>query len=296
VLEASCPRCGAVFTPAGDVQNCPHCGLDCGTATAQFRLNSPRYIRRALFFGLSAAVYLPIFVGMKWIYWAIAASLLVLGLLWAFISRKTRLEYHDPTAPLNVYASRADAKSEQSSLPLRHPETPRKWKALISAPRPREVYLPFGSKVGLLFAILVWIVGCGPLWFSVITHRALFGRVVHWHRSDWFALLSMAFWMIWTLTLIRQEVPARTLLREAEVPIGYWNDGSYRFWTKSGESFQRAATIGSLEGETTDTGLVPVFYLPQDPTKSVALCSLLSRIRVPSESGSRELAQASAQS
>jgi len=296
VTEASCPRCGAVFSSTGDVRHCPHCGLDCGTASAKFRVKSPRYFRLAFFYGLWPAAYIPFFVNVTWIYWAIGSSLLVLGLLWSYVSRKTRSEFHDPTAPLNVYASRTDAKSNQFSFPLRHPEPPRQWNALISAPRPREVYLPVGSKLGLLFTILFGIVGGGSLWLGAITHRAIFGRVIHWHRYDWLPLFYLTFAIVANLTLFRKEVATRTLLSEGEVTIGFWNEGTYRFWTKSGECFQRAASIGSLEGAITDAGLVPVFYLPQDPTRSVALCSVVSRIRVPSQAQSPKFAQASGRS
>lgn len=295
MTETSCPRCGAIFSSTGDLRHCSHCGLDCGTASAKFHITSRRYIRLALFFGVWLAAYLPIFITVKWEYWAIASSLLVLALFWSYVSRKTRREFYNPTAPLNIYAPPTDAKSGQSSLPLRHPETPRQWKALISAPRPREVYLPLGSKVELLFAVLVGL-GGGSLWLGAVTHRAIFGRAMHWHGYDWLPLFYLAFGIITCLALIRKELAARTLLRDGEVTIGFWNDGTYRFWTKSGECFQRAASIGSCDGAITDAGLVPVFYLPQDPTRSVALCSLVSRIRVPSPPESAEFAQISARS
>jgi hypothetical protein len=295
VAEASCPRCGAVFSSTGDVRHCPHCGLNCGTANAKFPVKSPRYFRLAFFFGLWLAAYIPFFVNVKWIYWVIASSLLALGLLWSYVSRQTRSEFHDPTAPLNVYASQTDAKSNQFPFPLRHPDTPRQWKALISAPRPRAVYLPVGSRLALLFTILFGIVG-GSLWLGAITHRAIFGRVIHWHGYDWLPLFYMAFWIIASPVVIWKEAAARPLLREGEVTIGFLNDGIYRFWTKSGEYFQRATSIGSLEDAITDAGLVPVFYLPQDPTRSVALCSVVSRIRVPSPAQSPEFARISARS
>jgi hypothetical protein len=104
----------------------------------------------------------------------------------------------------------------------------------------------------------------------------------------------MAFWIIAGPVIIWKEVAARTLRRESEVTIVFWNDHSYRFWTKSGDCFQRTASIDSREDAITDACLAPVFYLPQDPTKSVALCSVVSRIRVPSHAESPEFAQVSA--
>jgi hypothetical protein len=90
------------------------------------------------------------------------------------------------------------------------------------------------------------------------------------------------------------ELKSRKLLRDGEVTMGYWNNGGYQFWTQSGQSFRRLARVVSSDDAIFGIGIVPVFYLPHDPARSAALCSVYSRIRVPAEEKSAGMTRVSA--
>ena len=54
----------------------------------------------------------------------------------------------------------------------------------------------------------------------------------------------------------------------------------YRFWTRTGECFEHCGTVVSERKAYSERGLVPVFYAPEDPSKSFALCCTMSRLRI----------------
>lgn len=96
---------------------------------------------------------LSILFDVEWKYWAIAGFVIAVGLCWVFVARKFRQEYGDPTAKLNVFAEHvSEARNQTTPISVQMPETPRKWKPLISMHRPREVYLPTGAKVSVLLS------------------------------------------------------------------------------------------------------------------------------------------------
>ena len=96
----------------------------------------------------------------------------------------------------------------------------------------------------------------------------------------------LPFWV--TFTSLWREWLAREVLRDGEFTIGYWGDESYQFWTRSGERFEHKGAIASRGKCLTSRGLVPVFYLSDNPAKSVALCCVWSRIRTPSAEANRQ--------
>jgi hypothetical protein len=57
----------------------------------------------------------------------------------------------------------------------------------------------------------------------------------------------------------------------------------YQFWTRNGELFQHRSRFMRGDGDFSAPGVVPVFYLPQNPGKSLALCSTELRVRVPKD-------------
>lgn len=241
---------------------------------------------------------LSIFFDVEWKYWVIAVCILILGLCWVFVARRFRREYYDPTAGLNIYSkkvTRNGVAGQTIVAPTQRPETPRIWKALVSTSRPREVYLPSGAKFSLLLGVLcVCLVGTGLLW-AVITHRGAFAHGVDWRRG-WAPSLNLLGIALGSLFMIWREAVARKLLRDGEVTVGYWNERAYEFWTQSGQRFKHASSVVPSSDAVTGIGLVPVFYFPHDPSKSVALCSVYSRIRIPSEERVPGLARVSADS
>jgi hypothetical protein len=224
---------------------------------------------------------LSILFDVEWKYWAIAGFVIAVGLCWVFVARKFRQEYGDPTAKLNVFAEHvSEARNQTTPISVQMPETPRKWKPLISMHRPREVYLPTGAKVSVLLSGLFAASAIVLFAWGFANHRGPFSRHMDWHRA-WAPLLNLLALTLGSLFMFWREAVSRKLLRDGEFTIGYWNEGAYEFWTQSGQRFRRNSSSISSNDTIAGIGLVPVFYLPQDPTRSVALCSVYSRIRVP---------------
>jgi hypothetical protein len=57
----------------------------------------------------------------------------------------------------------------------------------------------------------------------------------------------------------------------------------YQLWTRNGELFQHRSRFVRGDGDFSAPGVVPVFYFPRNPSKSLALCSTQSRVRVPKD-------------
>lgn len=293
MFEITCPRCGAVFTSSVQSRPCPHCGLECGTVAAKLRIKSPQYGRFAFIVAWCAVGIPPFLFQVHWKYWACAALLVVLGLGWAYLSQKTRVEFHDSALTLNCYMPKIDALDPAPSS-LRAPETPRQWKALTVLPPPRQVYWPSSAKLSLLFLVIAcFSIGESLLHFAQ-NHSLI--HAIYARPAIGLQLLYLFVSMIAMLVSLKRELGATTILRDGDVTIGYWNDGAYQFWTRAGERFRRSAGIAASEDALTDSGLVPVFYLPHDPAQSVALCSVYARVRIPAGVTSPDNARMSAAS
>lgn len=135
----------------------------------------------------------------------------------------------------------------------------------------------------------------GILW-HVVQNRQSAIHAIYLRPAILLQLLFLVVLTIAILVSLRREFAARTILRDGEVTIGYWNEGFYQYWTRSGERFGRTAGIAAPEDALTDSGLVPVFYLPHDPAQRVALCSVYARVRIPAGVSSPDIARISAPS
>ena len=281
--ENVCPRCTAVAPPAGDFRICPNCGYDGVKPFSTVSLATFHYIPAVLILVAGVAPLISAFFDVELKYWAIAAVVLVVGAAWTSVARRFRCEYDDPTAALNVYArkeSDGQGREEMRPTSLRIPETPRIWKPLMATSRPRQVYLPFAAKFSLWLGVpFVCAVSGGLVWASS-HHYGAFAHRMNWQRG-WATLLNLVAVGLGTFFMIWREASSRKLLREGEATIGYWNEGGYQFWTQSGQRFRRASSIVQSSDAKIGIGLVPVFYSPNNPANSVALCSVYSRIRIP---------------
>jgi hypothetical protein len=236
----------------------------------------------------------PFLFQVNWKYWACAALLLVLGLSWAYLLQRTRVEYHDSALALS-----ADARNIKTAVPappsLRAPQTPRQWKALTAVPPPRQVYWPSSAKLSLLLMMIACLfIGDSLLGFA--RHHPPLIHAIYSRPAMGLELVYLVASMIAILISLRRELAAVTILRDGEVTIGYWNEGAYQFWTRAGERFRCVAGIAAPEDALTDSGLVPVFYLPDDPARSIALCSVYARVRIPAGISSADSARVSAPS
>jgi hypothetical protein len=276
--EIACPRCGAVFVSQGSSQPCTHCGTEVLVRVAMFRSFFQRFSWRILQYSLVVA-YAVITLGIRdWRIFAAASLILMGGLLWAFFLRDGRGGLLDPIAALNL--GRRELKNSDHVAPqFGPPEMPRRWQSLVSLPAPRNVYL--GNKTKVAFSLL-WLVILANDGFVL---QKLSARGTKHIGSFMLSLVViyaiLPFWI--TITSLWREWSAREVLRDGRITIGYWGDESYQFWTRSGRRFEHKGAIVSPEEDVlTSTGLVPVFYLSDNPAKSVALCCVRSRVRMPS--------------
>jgi hypothetical protein len=158
--------------------------------------------------------------------------------------------------------------------------------------KPREVYWPKAAKLRILLEAAANVTFLIVLVFVARRHGWAFVRQYSLDPGDLVMLIPIALWIYLLPGRIRQELTARTLLREGEVTIGClttWVSRdhpfrvSYQFWTQTGERFERDGILLTGYDPSEGTDRVPVFYLPQDPTTNIALCCTASRIRLPEE-------------
>jgi hypothetical protein len=99
-------------------------------------------------------------------------------------------------------------------------------------------------------------------------------------------------WVSGEIASTRRGLLARSLLRDGEVTTGIIIDrhsGHNRirldcqYGTRMGQKFENRGEVVSERKLYQEKGLVPVFYRPEDPTKSIALCCTVSRVRTPGE-------------
>jgi hypothetical protein len=171
------------------------------------------------------------------------------------------------------------------------PAVPEKWSNLMYAPRPREVFWPFWSQVWAVMEVAFIVGSVGVLIFLVRGQHASFsdwGRA--WPKNlTFFAVTAISDAFV--IVGLYREIGNRLLLRDGEATIGAivdWIDRKratpvaiYQFWTRSGERFEHRGQVTSDKSEYSAPGVVPVFYFPEDPSRSLALCSTTLRVRIP---------------
>ena len=187
----------------------------------------------------------------------------------------------------------------------RPPPTPREWKSLLSMGKPREVYWPKEARQTLFWEAALNVTFL--IFLVFIAHRRgwAFVRQHTFDPGELAILIPVVLWIYLLPGRLRQELKARALLRDGEVTIGFlttWVSRdrpyrvSYQFWTQTGERFERdGILLGSYEASD-GNDRIPVFYLPQDPTQSIALCCTASRVRLPEESAVSAMRDIPAQS
>jgi len=267
---------------------CPHCGANPRELSAIIHAGISKYLRIAG--GILLSV-LPLALTARklWSWDSLMPLLVVLGVSWVVnVARERR---HQPITALEI-GSRKKSETTVSLPPPRPPEVPREWKPLISLPRPREVYIPLGKALWLSAEAVFIVVMIGRFVSSVHRHPMPLGQwITHrWGEVPFVVVALIALPIL--LRHIAQEFENWSLLRDGEVTIGVIADwismgegkvAVYRFWTQSGQRFEHEKRVYSDESAFKDIGLVPVFYLAQEPTKSVALCCTVLRVRTATE-------------
>lgn len=283
--EIPCPRCGLLLSAHSSTQVCPHCGKEVSVPIAKLRSSFARYWWVVLCMTLFVSSEITTLGPRDWRFFVVAGLIFAGGVLWAYYIRDGRDAFLASVAALNLVQREQLAPSD-AEWQVRPPETPRQWEKLLSLPAPRQVYLTKKNSMRL------WLVWVSTAVICVLTLDNLSKR--GWRhisvlQSAFFLLAYVAVPLWMTIMSIRREWSARELLRDGEVTIGCWGEKAYHFWTRTGERFEHWGEIISSDDDVlTDPGLVPVFYSRDDPSKSVALCCIWSRVRVPSVENLRE--------
>jgi hypothetical protein len=287
--EMSCHKCGAVFFASETPGPCPNCGAPIGTGIWRFTRGAFRYAPWVIL-----AIAWTFSAGFHYGDWQNIAVFLAIGALALGFVAVARKKQEGPNlfTGLNPRArsARESAIRIAPSSPA-PPQVPTEWRLLMSLPRPRHVYLPARSAIASVLSAVVSIALLALFAYQRRRHIAYPG----WsflRTDDWLLLFSAAASLYSAVVSFPGASKARELLRDGEATIGYvvdWESGrsgswlTYQFWTLTGQRFEhRKRAVGDKDSYS-DKGLVPVFYLPQDPSNSIALACTSWRVRIPGE-------------
>jgi hypothetical protein len=231
-----------------------------------------------------------------WTWIGAAAILAVLGLLWFALSR-ARLKSTDEVANLDLGLSpQVSSRPGTSSIALSPPKVPDRWRALVDSRSPRDVYMwarVWTSFLGETISVIVII--CANFAGAHSHHESPIQFVFSHPDVGSLAILLPYFASVGAR--IKGFLTTRDIMRDGEVTIAYTINQSgsratYQFWTKTGAVFERRTRVIKRPEFSAGLGLVPVFYMPEDPRKSVALYGTEFSIRLPQEDSARQLEKA----
>lgn len=303
-MEAACRRCRAIFDPDATGRRCPHCGRHSEAWLTRLRFAAIDFIGpiAVLAIGLFQLRDDPAF----------SIMFVVGSLIWAgFIYFQDTGDWIEtPATDLNLVGSRPAPESPI----LSRPTIPDSWKRLASVPGPRELESASGLSdssptqsmsmphaQGLTWAeqILVAALICGSILYLALHWGQIKDFVRHGNVSIAPFITPTVIICIIAYAVRRTRADDR-IVRDGVLTAGVitgWYDktnftryGSqpytrirYQFWTESGQKFEGSGTLNSgfsTASLSIQQEPLKVFYLPQDPSKNVALCCTTSRVKL----------------
>lgn len=294
--EVRCSRCGAVFTVQSDDAVCPSCGsAPVSRLSTIFSFVATHWL---MFLLIAAFLAIERPSAQAWAVITFFLALVALGFIWFGLGRIGKSRSKEPSLDLGTMP-RAETRPDPLITPMRPPKVPEKWRALVASRPPREVYLPpnvwkgfLAEGATLLFTLYVYSSKASKHHLSPAQFLSTFIDPANLG-------LVLVYALSWGVRL-KKLLTTRSIVRDGEVTIAYttdrsWNRATYRFWTQTGESFERRTTIvqrPDIPGEFT---LVPVFYMLQDPRKSVALYGTEFRVRLAEDESAQQLQKVAAE-
>ncbi len=269
--ELTCPRCGAVFAPEASAGLCPNCSYNARTLFAKLRLTDKDVLAIILLLVFSLFLMRDLFFA------AIAVAL-----AWSTFAQKAGIGWHRPPIAFNLMAR----EPKRASIPISRRAIPNEWKTLASLPRPRVIAMSAAAKRQMILSVLVFFAVGG---FVLASHWIQFTNLSKHFRDSVSGLLWLLVFVYLGVSGARDWFAAWEILRDGELTTGIltdWREGrggasiSYQFWTDSGQRFERQGKVISKEELAAEEDPLKVFYLPQNPTKSVALACTPLRIRI----------------
>jgi hypothetical protein len=206
---------------------------------------------------------------------SVLLSMIAIAQAWSMFTQNAEIGLHRPPTALNLETR----KSNSAPVPMSRPAMPSDWRALGLLSRPRDVFMSSGAKGGLILTVFIFAFGLWALF--TYASRNEFLTLIHHPKNGLLGLLWLTFWVYFGITGIREYFVGREILRDGELTTGVLTDWrerrggisvSFQFWTDSGQRFERHGKVHSKDELSNKTDPLKVFYLPQDPTKNVALC------------------------
>jgi len=288
--EIVCSYCGNVFFAAADAGVCRHCGQNPQkTPWKRISVLASDHLGIVIW-----VIYMAIWFRPEPNDWQQDGVLLALAIGAAatvMYARKAQGGSRGSVTALNLNQREMHADSLESSwTPPPPPRVPDKWSHLMSATRPREVFWPVSSQLWTAVSVAFIFASVGYVIYLVRGHHASFSDWGREWPKNLFLFAVTAISELFVLVGLYREVGNRHLLQDGEVTMGSIVDwiqrkradpiAVYQFWTRSGERFEHRGQVRSSKGEYSAPGVVPVFYLPEEPSNSLALCSTQLRIRL----------------
>ena len=269
--EITCPRCGAIFAPENSAGICPNCGYNARTFFAKLRLIDKDMLGIVSFLVFSLVLIHNLFF-----------AVIALAMAWSAFAQRARIGLHKPPIALNLEAR----ELQRAPIPISKPSIPNEWKTLTSLSRPRVIVMSARAKGEIVLSV-VFFLGVGG--FVLSSYWNQFETLVEHPQDSIFGLAWLGLFVYLGGIRMRDWFAAREILMDGELTAGVltdWREGrggssiSYQYWTDSGQRFERHGKLIFKEELATKEGPLKVFYLPQDPTKSVALCCTSLRVRI----------------
>jgi hypothetical protein len=208
-------------------------------------------------------------------------AFIVVVLAVTVLAQKAGIGLHRPMITSNMEPLRP----RQALVPISRPAMPNEWKVLASLPRPRAVYMTIGSTLEMIFSTSLFV---GLVAFATYSYWHEFKDLTKHIQNSIFVLLWFAFLIYLVIVEAREWSRAREILRDGVLTTGIltdWNEGrhgpsiTYQFWTSSGQRFENRGTVKSKEELAVKEAPLKIFYLPQNPTKNVALACTSLRLK-----------------
>jgi ribosomal protein L37E len=288
--EIRCHRCGAVYLVNSSEVVCPQCGAGQQSQIGKFWSKISRYV-------LLAGGILGVDLWNHWL--GRGTRPLLSGLIGAAVTYGVlamwdagRRGHRQPFGLLDTSFKPAPGSAKDiapsASIP---PDIPPEWRPLVDLGRPRDVYLPTSAKLRLVWNLLFFLVLMCFFAFFVRRYDPDLWREFRSPPTSGVLIAILILIARRSIRPVLKELSARALLRDGEVAIGRifdWRSGShrvaevtYRFWTRTGTSFVRTQVAVSQKEYFSEKDYVPVFYRPEEPTKSLAVCSVHTRVGLP---------------
>lgn len=297
--EVVCSHCGVVFFSGAEVPVCPHCGRNpLGVTWRKVGALGTRNLGFALWILWFVLVFRPWHA--DWGTITVTSALALAAGAVIFYFRKSPKDAKGPVTALNLTASAAPFTGPWTEP--KPPAVPARWSSLMSLTRPREIFWPWRLKLSELVDVAFVLGSAGYIGVTIYGHRIAFAEWKAIAPRDWFAFVTAAIADLVVITGAYREIENGRFLRDGEATMGKivdWIENRhslkiavYQFWTRSGERFQHQGRMVSNSEDYWDMAPVPVFYFPEDPSRSLALCCTSLSVRVPAEEFEARVQQA----